>query len=387
MPGAQAGDSEAQNYIGELYEKGIGISPDYNRAAQWFRKAADQGSDELAFTSSIAALEAQIDSSSQRALQAERETGQLRGQIQQLQGQVSNQRSQPTSGPNAATKSDWQYRPLGRSDIQVSPLCLGTMTFGEQNDEADGHAQLDYALDHGINFLDTAEMYAVPVKAETYGRTEEIIGTWLAARNNRDKIVVATKVIGPGERFPWIRDGSPRLNRAHIEAVIDDSLKRLQTDYIDLYQLHWPERNTNTFGQLGYEHKDDEDGITALRETLEVLADLVKAGKVRTVGASNETPWGMMRFFQLADELGLPRMVSIQNPYNLLNRTYEVGLSEVSIREDCGLLAYGVLASGMLTVVRAISKPICVKPERDNNNGTPIWATLITISDVSRPVV
>lgn len=241
-----------------------------------------------------------------------------------------------------------QYRRLGTSGIEVSVLCLGTMTFGEQNSESEAHAQLDYALQSGINFIDTAEMYAVPTRKETYGRSEEIIGSWIKSRKQRDRAVIATKVVGPDSRFPYIRDGKPRLNRRHIEAAVDASLKRLQTDYIDLYQLHWPERSTNTFGQLGYRHDAGEDAV-ALEETLGVLDDLIKAGKVRAVGASNETPWGMMRFFHLAETLGLPRMMSIQNPYNLLNRTYEVGLAEVSIRENCGLVSYGVLAAGMLT--------------------------------------
>lgn len=242
-----------------------------------------------------------------------------------------------------------QYRQLGRSGIKVSSLCLGTMTFGEQNSEAEAHAQLDYALAQGINFIDTAEMYAVPARAETYTRTESIIGTWLAQRTDqRDQIIVATKVIGPGGRFEYVRDGRPRLDRKNIAAAVEGSLQRLQTDYIDLYQLHWPERTTNYFGALDYQHVENEDAI-ALEGTLAVLADLVAAGKIRTIGVSNETPWGVMRYLHLAELNNWPRMVSIQNPYSLINRTFEVGLAEVAIREDCGLLAYGALASGMLT--------------------------------------
>ncbi len=240
------------------------------------------------------------------------------------------------------------YRPLGRTDMQVSALCLGTMTFGEQTDESQAHTQLDLALDHGVNFIDTAEMYAVPVSAQNYGLTETFIGRWLAQRRCRNKVILATKVNGPGERFSYVRDGQPRLDRRNIEAAVEASLRRLQTDVIDLYQLHWPERTTNYFGKLGYEHRDDEDAIP-LEETLAVLGDLVQAGKLRAVGVSNETPWGVMRFMHLADTLNLPRMASIQNPYSLINRTFEIGLAEVAIREQCGLLAYGVLASGMLT--------------------------------------
>ncbi len=240
-----------------------------------------------------------------------------------------------------------EYRRLGRSDIMVSAICLGTMTWGETNSQDEAFEQLDYAVDHGINFLDTAEMYAVPPRAETFGRTEEIIGNWLAARGGRDRVVVATKVTGPGEQFNYIRDGKLRLNRAHIERAIDDSLRRLRTDYVDLYQLHWPDRPIETFGVLGYRETDAEE--TPMEETLAVLDDLVKAGKVRTVGLSNETPWGTMRFLALS-EAGLgPRMVSVQNPYSLLNRTFEPRLAEVAIREDCRLLAYAPLGAGTLS--------------------------------------
>ena len=241
-----------------------------------------------------------------------------------------------------------ELRPLGRSDIRVSALCLGTMTFGEQNTEADAHAQLDRALAAGINFIDTAEMYPVPPRGETVGRTESYIGTWLKSRGCRDRVVLATKVAGPGSWLPHIRGGKGRLDRANIERALEGSLRRLQTDYVDLYQLHWPDRETNYFGKLGYSPADDDHSVPLL-ETLEVLADLVRAGKVREIGVSNETPWGLMRFLALSEQLGLPRMVSIQNPYSLLNRTFEVGLAEVAIREQCGLLAYSPLGFGVLS--------------------------------------
>ncbi|MFD2113835.1 NADP(H)-dependent aldo-keto reductase [Thiorhodococcus fuscus] len=241
-----------------------------------------------------------------------------------------------------------QLRPLGRTDIQVSALCLGTMTFGQQNTEAEAHAQLDRAVAAGINFIDTAEMYPVPPMGETQGRTEQYIGTWLKSRGCRDRLVLATKVTGPGDWLPHIRGGSHRLDRPNIEAALDASLKRLQTDWIDLYQLHWPDRKTNFFGKLGYTESAEDESIPLL-ETLEVLSDQVKAGKIRHIGVSNETPWGLMRFLALAEQQGLPRMVSIQNPYNLLNRSFEIGLAEVAIREQCGLLAYSPLAFGVLS--------------------------------------
>jgi aryl-alcohol dehydrogenase-like predicted oxidoreductase len=241
-----------------------------------------------------------------------------------------------------------QHRRLGRTDIEVSAICLGTMTWGEQNTQEQAFAQMDCALDRGVHFWDTAEMYPVPPRKETYGRTEEIIGNWLKARGRRDKVVLATKVAGPDERFAYVRDGKPKLNRTHIMAALDTSLKRLRTDYVDLYQLHWAERDTNLFGQLGYAPADDDDG-TPLEETLEVLAEMVKSGRVRQVGISNETAWGAMRYLALADAGKGPRMVSIQNPYSLLNRSFEVGLAEVAAREDCGLLAYSPLGMGVLS--------------------------------------
>ncbi|WP_058558110.1 NADP(H)-dependent aldo-keto reductase [Thiohalocapsa sp. ML1] len=242
------------------------------------------------------------------------------------------------------------YRPLGRTDLDVSALCLGTMTFGEQNSAADAAEQLDRAVAAGINFIDTAEMYPVPPKPETMGRTEDYIGRWLSARGGRDKLVIATKVAGPGAALglSHVRGGNNRLDRANIEQALDASLRRLGTDYVDLYQLHWPDRDTNFFGKLGYEHPTVDDSVP-LMETLEVLGDLVQAGKVRHVGLSNETPWGTMRFLELAERHGLPRMVSIQNPYNLLNRTFEIGLAEIALREQCGLLAYSPMAFGALS--------------------------------------
>jgi aryl-alcohol dehydrogenase-like predicted oxidoreductase len=241
-----------------------------------------------------------------------------------------------------------QYRQLGRSDIKVSAICLGTMTWGEQNTQEQGFEQMDYALDQGVNFWDTAEMYAVPPRKETYGRTEEIIGNWFKACGKRNKVVLATKVAGPDQRFSYVRDGKPRLDRTHILAAIDASLKRLQTDYIDLYQLHWAERDTNAFGKLGYAPSHDNDG-TPLEETLDVLADVVKSGKARQVGVSNESAWGTMRYLALAEAGRGPRMASVQNAYSLLNRSFEVGLAEVAAREQCGLLAYSPLAMGALS--------------------------------------
>jgi len=242
-----------------------------------------------------------------------------------------------------------ELRRLGRTDLDVSLVCLGTMTWGRQNTLEDGLAQMDYALDRGIFFWDTAEMYPIAPTAETYGRTEEIIGEWFASRGGRDRIVLATKAVGPGDRFRHVRDGYPKFNRTHLIQAVDDSLRRLQTDYIDLYQLHWPERNVNTFGKLGYRPSADEPEWTPLEEVLSVLADIVQSGKIRHIGVSNETPWGVMKFLQLADQGIGPRLVSIQNPYSLLNRTFEVGLAEIAHREKVGLLAYAPIAAGALS--------------------------------------
>lgn len=241
-----------------------------------------------------------------------------------------------------------QYRLLGNTQEKVSLICLGTMTWGQQNSEADAHTQLDYAINQGINFVDVAEMYPVPPTADTQGRTEEYLGTWLKQNGNRQKILLATKVTGRSEMFPYIRDGKPILDRKNIHAACDASLKRLQTDVIDLYQMHWPDRKTNCFGVLGYQFDATDESVT-LEESLSALQELVKAGKIRHIGLSNETPWGVMECLRLADKLGLSRIQSIQNPYNLVNRSFEIGLAEMSIREKVGLLAYSPLAFGVLT--------------------------------------
>jgi aryl-alcohol dehydrogenase-like predicted oxidoreductase len=241
------------------------------------------------------------------------------------------------------------YRRLADSDLEVSALCLGTMTFGEQNTAAEAFEQLDMALDHGVNFIDTAEMYPVPPRQETMGRTETIIGEWLSRRGKRADVVIATKVAGPGRDWlPYIRGGDNHLDRDNIRAAVDASLQRLRTDVIDLYQLHWPERETNFFGKLGYEHAPGPTEVSLL-ETLRALGELVDEGKIRYVGVSNETPWGVMHLLELASRHGLPRVISIQNPYSLLNRTFEIGLAEISHREAVGLLAYSPLAFGVLT--------------------------------------
>jgi aryl-alcohol dehydrogenase-like predicted oxidoreductase len=240
-----------------------------------------------------------------------------------------------------------EKRQLGRTDLDVTALCLGTMTWGEQNNESEAFAQMDRAKAAGINFVDTAEMYPVPPKPDTYATTERYIGNYFKARGNRADWILASKIAGPGNGISHIRDGKLKMNRQHIVAALDASLQRLQTDWIDLYQLHWPERSTNFFGQLGYRHQDQD--FTPIEETLEVLDEQVRAGKIRHIGLSNETPWGTMKFLQIAEARGWPRAVSIQNPYNLLNRTFEVGLAEIAMREQCGLLAYSPLAFGMLS--------------------------------------
>ncbi len=229
----------------------------------------------------------------------------------------------------------------------VSKICLGTMTWGQQNTEAEAHAQIDFALEQGINFMDAAEMYPVPPQAATQGRTEAFIGSWFKKTGKRSDWLLATKATGPREEFAYLREG-PRFNRAQLIEAVNGSLRRCQTDHIDLYQLHWPERPANCFGQRGYIHPDD-DSSTPIEETLRALETLVRDGKIRSIGLSNETPWGAMTFLQLAEKAGLPRIQSIQNPYSLLNRTYEIGLAEVSHHEDVGLLAYSPLAMGLLS--------------------------------------
>jgi aryl-alcohol dehydrogenase-like predicted oxidoreductase len=245
------------------------------------------------------------------------------------------------------------YRHLGRTDLTVSALCLGTMTWGQQNSEAEGHAQMDYALDQGVNFFDTAELYSIPPKAETQGSTERIIGSWFKARGNRDKVILASKIVGRSGN-DWFRDdkGPTRVDRRQINEAVDKSLARLQTDYIDLYQIHFPERpmpwgsNPTRFSKAAFERPADE---TPIAEQLDAFADLVKAGKIRHLGLSNESAWGTMRFVTDAEARGTPRVQSIQNAYNLLNRTFETALAEIAIREDVGLLAYSPLAQGFLT--------------------------------------
>lgn len=242
------------------------------------------------------------------------------------------------------------YNKLGNTDISVSEICLGTMTFGQQNSEHEGHEQLDFALANGVNFIDTAELYSIPPKAETYGVTEQIIGSWLTQRQNRDDIVLATKIAGPGgEWVNHIRGGNTRYTNDFIAQSLNDSLRRLRTDYVDLYQLHWPERNTNYFGRLGFEVNSEEENLTSIVDTLTALETQVKAGKIRHIGLSNETPWGMMQFITTAKAMNLPLCVSVQNPFSLLNRTYEVGCAEISHREQVGLLAYSPLGFGVLS--------------------------------------
>ncbi|MBK7870955.1 MAG: NADP(H)-dependent aldo-keto reductase [Saprospiraceae bacterium] len=241
-----------------------------------------------------------------------------------------------------------QYTNLGNTDLKVSKICLGTMTFGEQNTEAEGHEQMDYAIAQGINFFDAAEMYSIPPRPETQGSTERIVGTWLKQRGGRDKVIIATKIVGPGNAFLHIRNPL-HINREQISQAIEGSLKRLQTDYVDLYQIHWPERNNNRFGKLGYEYDPNDPWQENLLEVLQAMDDLIKAGKIRNFGVSNETPWGLMRFIYLAKMQGLTHCVSIQNPYNLLNRSFEIGLAEIAIREQSSLLAYSPLAFGKLS--------------------------------------
>jgi len=237
------------------------------------------------------------------------------------------------------------YKKLGNTDLDVSTICLGTMTWGEQNTQEEGFEQMDYALDQGVNFWDTAELYAVPPRKDTYGHTEIIIGNWFEKTKKRDQVILASKVAGPARNY--LRNGENSFTGPNLESALENSLKRLKTDYIDLYQLHWPERNVNNFGRLNYTHK--ENNWNQFEDILGELNKYVDKGKIRYVGLSNETPWGVLNYLKISKEKNLPRMMSIQNPYSLLNRSYEIGLSEVSIREEIGCLAYSPLASGYLT--------------------------------------
>lgn len=239
-----------------------------------------------------------------------------------------------------------EYKRLGSSNLHASTLCLGTMTFGEQNSESEAHAQLDMAVAHGVNFIDTAEMYPVAPRAETQGRTESYIGSWLR-HQPRDKLIIASKITGPSRGFAWIRNG-PTVNRAHLQAAIDGSLRRLQTNYLDLYQIHWPDRYVPMFGSTSYDSSQEHQSEPIARQ-LEALAELVKAGKVRYIGLSNETPWGISEFTRLAALHGLPSVVTIQNAYHLMNRTFETGLAEICRHREVGLLAYSPLAFGHLS--------------------------------------
>lgn len=243
-----------------------------------------------------------------------------------------------------------QYRKLGRTGIDVSVICLGTMTWGRQNTQADGHEQMEYALDHGVNFWDTAEMYAVPPTPDTYGKTEEIIGTWFAKNKaRRGDVILASKIAGPG--LGWVRGGNYKIDRKSILEAVEGSLKRLQTDYIDLYQLHWPNRGSYHFSQQWrFDPKFDAKAVEAnFVEVLETLDELIKAGKIRHIGLSDETAWGTMKYLQLSEKHGLPRMQSIQNEYSLLCRLFEPDFQEIAVAEDCGLLAWSPLATGMIS--------------------------------------
>ena len=240
-----------------------------------------------------------------------------------------------------------KFKTLGNTDLKVSLICLGTMTWGEQNTQDEAFEQMDYSIDQEVNFFDTAELYAVPTKENTYAKTETMIGNWFAERKNRDKVILATKIAGKG--VSWIRDGGNQFNSENLTKAVEGSLKRLQTDYIDLYQLHWPERSTNFFSKLGYKHNESEASWTAFEDILATAQNLIDQGKIRYLGLSNETPYGLSKYLHLSENKNYPRVVSVQNPYSLINRTYEVGLAEMSIREQVGLLAYSPLAFGMLS--------------------------------------
>ena len=240
-----------------------------------------------------------------------------------------------------------KYKKLGITNLDVSLICLGTMTWGTQNSEKDAFEQMDYSVNKGINFFDTAEIYSVPPTAESYGKTEEMIGNWFKLRKNREKIILASKIAGPG--CDWIRGGENSFDEKKIEEAINGSLKRLKTDYIDLYQLHWPERSTNYFGKREYSINENEGNWNSFESILQALEKFIKNGKIRHIGMSNETPFGLSKYIDLSKNKNLPRMMSVQNPYNLVNRTYEIGMSEISLREKCGLLVYYPLAAGGLS--------------------------------------
>ena len=240
-----------------------------------------------------------------------------------------------------------KYKKLGNTNLDVSLICLGTMTWGTQNTEKEAFEQMDYSLNEGINFFDTAELYSVPPNADSYGKTEIIIGNWFEKRKNRKKIILASKVAGPG--CEWIRGGENNFNEKNIGKAIEGSLKRLKTDYIDLYQLHWPERSTNCFGKREFVFRENEREWNKFEEILTALEKFIKEGKIRFIGMSNETPYGLSKYLEISKNKSLPRMMSVQNPYSLVNRTYEVGMSEISIREKCGLLVYYPLAAGALS--------------------------------------
>lgn len=247
------------------------------------------------------------------------------------------------------------YKQLGESNLKVSEICLGTMTYGQQNTIEDAHQQLDYAIAEGVNFIDAAEMYPVPPRAETYGLTEVYIGEWLK-HQQRDKLIIATKIVGPGRGFKWVRDGAKAIDRDNIKQAVDDSLKRLQTDFIDLYQIHWPDRYVPLFGQTVYDPSKERETVP-IAEQLSVFADLIHAGKIRYIGLSNETPWGVAEFSHVAEQLGLPKVISIQNAYNLINREFDSALAEACYHENIGLLAYSPLAFGLLSGKYLHSKP------------------------------
>ena len=251
-----------------------------------------------------------------------------------------------------------KFKKLGNTNLDVSVICLGTMTWGTQNSEKDAFEQMDYSVNNGVNFFDTAEIYSVPPDSESFGKTETMIGNWFEKRRNREKIILASKVAGP--RLDWVRGGENNYNEKNIGKAIDGSLKRLKTDYIDLYQLHWPERSTNCFGRREFQVNKDEAEWNDFESVLKALEKFIKSGKIRYIGMSNETPYGLSKYLELSKNKNLPRMMSVQNPYSLVNRTYEIGMSEISMREKCGLLAYSPLAGGRLTGKYLFEKKIVI---------------------------